>query len=294
MHSLDLRTLVFVANIILLVVTLSISLFTWGAHARERCLELWSLGFILKAFGFLGIFLRGAIPDFLSMPVANTLIVAGSALFFAGVSVFVGRGQRLRPALAATALAFVSFLYVTYFQPDYNYRVIVVSIFLAAFDLMTARECAMRAEPETRPARRLVTVFFLVDAVLFIVRCVIALVGPRVEGFFSFSLVSVLGVIEPLIMPVCLGAGFMAMVNQRTLAEKKKLIVELEQALANVKTLSGLLPICASCKKIRDDQGYWHQVESYLLSHSQASFTHGLCPDCVTQLYPEFRKHPKN
>jgi len=62
---------------------------------------------------------------------------------------------------------------------------------------------------------------------------------------------------------------------------------ELSEAMARVKTLSGLLPICAGCKKIRDDQGYWQQVEFYLQGHSDATFTHGLCPDCCTRLYPE-------
>jgi hypothetical protein len=54
-----------------------------------------------------------------------------------------------------------------------------------------------------------------------------------------------------------------------------------------VKSLSGLLPICASCKKIRDDKGYWSQVESYVQKHSDATFTHGICPDCIKKLYPD-------
>jgi CheY-like chemotaxis protein len=69
--------------------------------------------------------------------------------------------------------------------------------------------------------------------------------------------------------------------------EQTRLIQELQEALSKVKMLSGLLPICASCKKIRDDHGYWHQVESYIRAHSQAEFTHGLCPDCARKLYPE-------
>jgi len=61
----------------------------------------------------------------------------------------------------------------------------------------------------------------------------------------------------------------------------------LEKALAEVKTLSGLLPICASCKKIRDDKGYWSSIESYIRQHSGAQFSHGICPDCMVKLYPE-------
>jgi PleD family two-component response regulator len=68
--------------------------------------------------------------------------------------------------------------------------------------------------------------------------------------------------------------------------EKEKLIVELQEALAKVKTLSGLLPICSSCKKIRDDKGYWNQIETYIRQRSEADFTHGICPTCAMKLYP--------
>lgn len=70
--------------------------------------------------------------------------------------------------------------------------------------------------------------------------------------------------------------------------EKEKLINELRDALAKVRTLSGLLPICSSCKKIRNDKGYWTQIESYILEHSGAEFSHGICPECIKKLYPEY------
>lgn len=65
-------------------------------------------------------------------------------------------------------------------------------------------------------------------------------------------------------------------------------VCELEEALAQIKTLRGLLPICSSCKKIRDDRGYWQEVDSYITSHSDVMFSHGICPDCFKKLYPEF------
>jgi phosphoserine phosphatase RsbU/P len=64
-------------------------------------------------------------------------------------------------------------------------------------------------------------------------------------------------------------------------------IKELREALAQIKTLRGIVPICASCKKIRDDKGYWNQVEAYVSSHSEAHFSHGLCPDCLPRFFPE-------
>ena len=77
------------------------------------------------------------------------------------------------------------------------------------------------------------------------------------------------------------------------LSEKRKeeLIVELQKALADVKTLGGLLPICSNCKKIRDDKGYWNQIEEYIHRHSEAEFSHSICPDCAKKLYPELLDH---
>lgn len=74
---------------------------------------------------------------------------------------------------------------------------------------------------------------------------------------------------------------------QTALREKEHLITELKAALSEVKTLSGLLPICAGCKKVRDDQGFWSQVETYVSQHTDATFTHGLCPGCIAKYYPE-------
>lgn len=78
--------------------------------------------------------------------------------------------------------------------------------------------------------------------------------------------------------------------RERAEHEKEEVIIDLKKALAQVKRLSGLLPICASCKKIRDDKGYWQQIEAYIRDHSEAEFSHGICPECAKKLYPEFVK----
>jgi PAS domain S-box-containing protein len=69
--------------------------------------------------------------------------------------------------------------------------------------------------------------------------------------------------------------------------ERERLVEDLQKALAEIKQLSGLLPICSGCKKIRDDKGYWNQIEEYISAHSEATFSHGLCPDCLKKLYPD-------
>jgi PAS domain S-box-containing protein len=70
-------------------------------------------------------------------------------------------------------------------------------------------------------------------------------------------------------------------------AEREKLVQELRATIASVKELGGLLPICASCKRIRDDDGQWHRLETFITAHSRAEFSHGICPDCAEKLYPD-------
>ena len=78
--------------------------------------------------------------------------------------------------------------------------------------------------------------------------------------------------------------------DKRVKAEKQReaVIEDLKKALSEVKNLSGLLPICSHCKKIRDDKGYWNQLESYIENHSEAQFSHGICRECARKLYPDF------
>ncbi len=102
--------------------------------------------------------------------------------------------------------------------------------------------------------------------------------------FFKAALVSAgLGIIA-----VILGASaFIAVINP-LIRKLQETIEELQEALANVKQLRGLLPICACCKKIRDDKGYWNQIESYVKEHSSAEFSHSICPDCTQKYYGDY------
>ncbi len=76
-------------------------------------------------------------------------------------------------------------------------------------------------------------------------------------------------------------------------AEREEVILELQEALSEIKTLRGFIPICAHCKKIRDDQGYWNRIENYIQDHTDAQFSHGICPDCVKEIYPSFKNKRK-
>jgi hypothetical protein len=79
---------------------------------------------------------------------------------------------------------------------------------------------------------------------------------------------------------------------QSEIERRKQAEAELKKALHEVKTLEGLIPICAGCKNVRDDQGYWHQIESYLKENSEARFSHGMCPECAKKYYPGMKTDP--
>lgn len=87
--------------------------------------------------------------------------------------------------------------------------------------------------------------------------------------------------------PLLLKAVRYAIQRQVMLREKDRLVNELKDALRNVQLLQGLLPICSGCKRIRNDNGYWQQVEEYFTRHSNAKFSHGICPECVKTIYPD-------
>ncbi len=81
---------------------------------------------------------------------------------------------------------------------------------------------------------------------------------------------------------------YAAYIAERVSRERFAGAEQLRKTVRDVKKLSGMLPICASCKKVRDDKGYWSQIESYISEHSEAVFSHGVCPDCADELYPDF------
>jgi PAS domain S-box-containing protein len=100
-----------------------------------------------------------------------------------------------------------------------------------------------------------------------------SLTVERIEDPSTGQMLFVLGMLEDITE------------RRRSVEERERIIDELTEALAKVKTLRGLIPICASCKKIRDDKGYWSQVEVYVRDHSEAEFSHGICPECMKKLY---------
>jgi len=122
-----------------------------------------------------------------------------------------------------------------------------------------------------------------------IIRTIISFLSGHTSNLIPNLLIAA---VVPFIIAPVMSTIFLRLLAQIEKAEQDnaKLIVELQSALATAKTLSGLLPICATCKKIRDDAGYWHQVEVYIHNHTEVDFSHGLCPDCVKDVQDQIAK----
>jgi PAS domain S-box-containing protein len=378
----------------------------------HRGLGCWTIGSALAAAGFILFVLRETVPiRFLTIVVANTLLIAGPLCLYAGVERFNGRRERWGLILGIMAAFLLPFLWFTYGMESITARTAVVSVALAAVAFLTSWSLVSRVNPAVRASATFSAVVALAYGVFFILRAVMVPTVSPITSFFTPVPFQALAFIAALLEGILLTFGFIIMVNQRLNAESSQakerfellfntnpdpvlitrlrdgMIVqvndafvglgftreavigrtvlevptwedpgararfaaelgargscesmeavfhrgdgsrffgiisgarfmlgnephvvsvtrdisqrktaeealeaernELRRALDEVKTLRGLLPICSHCKKIRDDSGSWNALEQYVADHSDAEFTHGICPDCMQKLYPE-------
>ena len=117
---------------------------------------------------------------------------------------------------------------------------------------------------------------------------IVAIAGELTEQP-NFDFTVIMAIICPLVIapPVIYFYTRLSLKLENSRRQLEQANKKLQLALSEVKTLSGLLPICTSCKKIRDDKGYWNQIESFIRDRSEAEFSHGICPDCAKKLYPD-------
>jgi hypothetical protein len=129
-------------------------------------------------------------------------------------------------------------------------------------------------------------IFSLIAIIVSVLITIVLFYFSNIEIIFRYV---ILGVIVPLLVapPIIIFYGKLLVKIAKAEEHLRIRTVKLEKALDEIKQLSGLLPICASCKKIRDDKGYWNQIEAYISQHSEAQFSHSVCPECTQKLYPD-------
>jgi len=241
----------------------------------------WAASVVTGAVAFALLGLRDAIPDELSIVGADTLLALAAVLRLDGSRRFLRGVPVPRPwylLVLATCVAMAAFFY-----PPYDSavaRLVVVSAAVAIPVALIGVEF-LRSRPP-RGSRLHLWAFGL--AMLLLVGLVARVVsGFRQPGFTTLRGGTTHVAFFLLLILVEAGATLILLLLNAQRIEQR-----LREALSHVKVLGSLLPMCAACRKIRDDDGYWQQLEAYVEAHSDTHFSHGLCPDCMKRLYPGF------
>lgn len=134
-------------------------------------------------------------------------------------------------------------------------------------------------------------IFTFIAIIVSVLITIVLFYVSDIEIIFRYV---ILGAIVPLFVapPIIIYYGKLLVKIVNAEERLRERAAKLEKALIEIKQLSGLLPICASCKKIRDDKGYWNQIEAYISQHSEAQFSHSVCPECAEKLYPDLMLYP--
>jgi hypothetical protein len=287
--TIDADTLVLSNALVTACLAASLLIYRTG-HKTYPGYLVWTIGTCVLAVGYLAFMLQRALslwPGFLLSDIAFAL---GGLLRLEGVRAFLGRSRLPRAAYATPILLLAALVYWRLVDDSILLRVLANNLFIAIVCFASAA-AVLRADTRGQTFYRIFGGLHLVGGLLLVVRSESMLLphyglGPAV--------VQLVFLVALAVFEVGVGLSFIMLNAERLAAELRVSRDDLDAALhdlqatvAQVKVLRGLLPICASCKKVRDDQGYWQQIEAYVADHSEAAFSHGICPECAARLYPE-------
>ena len=270
--ELDIRTLLFVTAITSLGSALAIFLIHKLRFSAQGTL-FWVYGSFTIACSITLLALRGTLPDFVTIVFANTAITYGYSITLSGMRVFIGRSSILKVTLTTPLVMVPILFWYSEVQPSLPVRIILCSIAIVAFSGVTSYELLRETKVADRLAQRFTGCVFAINAAFFLIRILLTIIqlpsgsflksGTVTAGLFLWTPVYLLGIT----------VGMTLMISERLQAE--------------IKILKGILPICASCKKIRNDKGYWSQMEAYIRDHTYAEFSHGICPECEKKFHDD-------
>jgi len=280
-----------------LEVLLALSLFLYRKTRRVYPgFDRWMVGESLQAAGYILLGLRGFIPDLLSIYGGNLVFPLAVVVKLEGIRRFFGLKPMSKAWYATPALQLALLLLAGSVGNQTAWRGAVTSAFTAALALLVAAVLWRQLPAAKRVFHATIAGSMTYLGILLAVRAA-ALFTALSSTTYDWSRGSpaedavFLGVILGV---VAVTLGFLMLNSERlehdlALAEGtlQGMVAELQQALAEVRTLSGLLPICAHCKRIRDDAGGWTRIEEFVGARTDAQFSHGICPDCARQHYPD-------
>ena len=277
----DVRTLSFISSIISLILCICM-LYVSQTRKTYNGFTQWTIASILHVFGSSLFGLRNILPDFITIIVANTLIIVGNGFVAYGLELFTNSTRKIWLFISLTLSMVILFLYFTYYSPDINARIIVISAIIAIYYAYCGYIVYRYVPRLIDNQNRFLVVVFSMETIWMVLRIIqTAFIESPIVDFMNAPAFHGMTIMIFFSGNIFIVIGLIVLNFQRV-------EFDLSAAMAEVKTLQGLIPICSSCKKIRDDQGIWKQIEIYIHDHSEADFTHSICPECMKKLYPEF------
>ncbi|NCD33005.1 MAG: hypothetical protein EOL87_06235 [Spartobacteria bacterium] len=276
----DLRTSAALSGVISFILCLC---FIYVLRTRKTYpgFRQWTLSSILFSVALGLLSMRSMVSDFFSVIVANGLIFAGIGCVVYGLELFVARKGRFCFLALLGGAMILLFLYFMYVVPSVYARIITISVVLIPCYLYAGYVVYRYVPRLIKEHNRLLEVAFIAQAVWLIIRIVqTVIVEMPIRDFMGDPSFQWMTMLVFICCNILLTLGFIILTVQRV-------EFDLSTAVDEIKILQGLISICSSCKKIRDDRGGWKQIEIYIRDHSEAEFSHGICPDCAKKLYPD-------
>ncbi|HVZ64395.1 MAG TPA: hypothetical protein VG936_07475 [Lacunisphaera sp.] len=269
------ESVIYLTNIIIGTILACLMTHYWLQQGRSLLMRQWMIAAWIMTFADILFAGRPALPPWLGRIVPTLLVTVGQAALFIGAE-WIGRVPRRWQLVAVvTALHAAGLVAFLVWSPHSDWRMVFNGVIWAGLSLGSARvlEAAPRFfwQPLVSPAKA-----FLMHGVFHCVRVILAVFFALRDWQEASDALQIVGDLEVSFFMVALFVSILI----ATLQQRHE---ELMSAHAEVQALSGLLPICSWCKKVRDDDGYWQQVEEYFASRSQIQFTHGMCAECFRE-----------
>jgi len=288
----DVRTL-FVTDTAIALALCAVLLFYWTHRKTYDGFGWWILGSVAQAVGFIGLGFRGFIPDWVGILTTNAAFGLSAAFRFEGTMRFTARRRVSRWWYGVPVVMVALCSPVSPFHSSAPARALVSTVAIGLLSTLIGLQF-LKPVPDERPAPyRVLGYLHLLFVALLLGRSILWLLNPGI-GLLDPWLPHELFFLGLTLFEVVWAVSFTMLNGNRLEAELVKsqselsrTVDELQQALREVSTLSGLLPICSSCRRVRDDEGYWNQLEVYLRQHTDLQLSHGLCPECAHRLYPD-------
>lgn len=280
----ELETVIYLTNTIICALIAVLMTDAWAQSNHRESLRYWMIAAWVMLVADILFAVRPLLPDMVGRTLPTLLVTVGHAALFVGTRLHAE--QPAPRKLGWTIVAFHAVALVAFYllDPGSVWRRVTNGMVWAALALLAYQGLRMSPavywRPLTAPAK-----VFLAHAAFHGFRVLISLVADNAQNTRFTTLVDIMGDLEVSFFMVALFVGLL-------LAHLQQRNQQLSTALAEVETLSGLLPICAWCKKVRDDDGYWRQVDDYFRQRSQIRFTHGMCTDCGDKFREEANDDP--